>query len=63
MAGVKHGLVLAAPTIADKPAAARDRLKEWQGLTEQPLLYPPTVGVAPGRVRENFAAIADTFGS
>jgi probable F420-dependent oxidoreductase len=49
--------------IADKPAAARERLKQWQGLTEQPLLYPATVGASPGRVRENLAAIADTFSS
>jgi hypothetical protein len=26
-------------------------------------LYPATVGVAHDRVRENLAAIADTFGS
>jgi probable F420-dependent oxidoreductase len=48
--------------IAGRPDEARDRLRQWQGLTEQPLLYPPTVGVAPGRVRESLAAIADTFG-
>ncbi|HTO51829.1 MAG TPA: LLM class flavin-dependent oxidoreductase [Myxococcota bacterium] len=48
--------------IAGRPDEARERLREWQGLTEQPLLYPPTVGVAAGRVRENLAAIADTFG-
>jgi len=49
--------------IADKPAGARDRLKQWHGLTEQPLLYPATVGASPGRVKENFAAICETFGS
>jgi hypothetical protein len=49
--------------IAGRPDEARQRLHLWDGLTEQPLLYPPTVGVAPGRVRENLAAIADTFAS
>src|SRR5262245_26425349 len=48
--------------IADKPAAARDRMKQWEGLAEQALIYPATVGAAPGRVREYLAAIADTFG-
>ncbi|HXX49618.1 MAG TPA: LLM class flavin-dependent oxidoreductase [Myxococcota bacterium] len=49
--------------IAGRPDEARDRLRQWQGLTEQPLLYAATVGAAPGRVRENLAAIADTFGT
>ena len=49
--------------IADTPAAARDRLAQWRGLTEQPLLYPATVGASPERVRENIAAITETFGS
>jgi len=48
--------------IAGRPDEARDRLRQWQGLTEEPLLYAATVGAAPGRVRENLAAIADTFG-
>jgi probable F420-dependent oxidoreductase len=49
--------------IAGRPDEARDKLRQWHGLTEQPLLYPTGVGVAPGRMRENLAAIADTFGS
>ncbi len=49
--------------IAGRPDEVRDRLRLWDKLTEQPLLYPPTIGVAPGRVRENLAAIADTFAS
>ncbi|HKC52586.1 MAG TPA: LLM class flavin-dependent oxidoreductase [Myxococcota bacterium] len=47
--------------IAGRPDEVRDRLHLWDELTDQPLLYPPTVGVPPGRVRENLAAIADTF--
>jgi probable F420-dependent oxidoreductase len=47
--------------IAGRPDEARDRLREWHGLSDQALLYPPTVGASPARVRENLAAIADTF--
>lgn len=49
--------------IACRPDEAADRLRQWDGLTEQVLFYPPGVGVAPARVRENLAAIAETFGS
>jgi probable F420-dependent oxidoreductase len=48
--------------IACKPDEARDRLKQWNGLANQVLLYPATVGASPGRVRENVAAITDAFG-
>jgi len=47
--------------IACRPDEARDRLKQWDGLAEQVLFYPPSAGVAPGRVRENLAAIAEAF--
>ncbi len=47
--------------ITGRPGEARDRLKEWDGLTDHVLLYPPTVGASPGRARENAAAIIDTF--
>jgi hypothetical protein len=49
--------------IACRPDEARQRLAQWKGLTDHPLLYPATVGADPGRVRENLAAIADAFGS
>jgi probable F420-dependent oxidoreductase len=49
--------------IACRPDEARDRLKQWNGLTEQVLFYPPSAGVAPARVRENLAAIVDAFGA
>jgi probable F420-dependent oxidoreductase len=42
---------------------ARDRLAQWTDLTEEPLLYPPTVGVRPERVRANLDAILDLFGA
>jgi probable F420-dependent oxidoreductase len=47
--------------ITGRPDEARDRLKQWEGLTDHALLYPPTVGASPGRARENAAAIIETF--
>ncbi len=49
--------------IACRPDEAKDRLRQWDGLTEQVLFYPPSIGVSPARAKENLAAIADTFGS
>ena len=42
---------------------ARDRLAQWKELTDQPLLYAPTVGVPPERVRANLDAMFETFGT
>ncbi len=39
-----------------------DQLRQWEGLTDHILFYPPTVGTSPERVAENVAAIVDTFG-
>jgi len=47
--------------ITGRPDEVRDQLRQWEGLTEQVLLYPPTVGVAAERVRENLDATVDTF--
>jgi len=47
--------------IAGRPDDVRDRLHQWAGLADHVLLYPPSVGVAAGRVRENLGAIIDTF--
>jgi alkanesulfonate monooxygenase SsuD/methylene tetrahydromethanopterin reductase-like flavin-dependent oxidoreductase (luciferase family) len=55
--------VVDAIAIAGRPDEVRDRLREWEGLTDHPLLYPPTAGVSSERVRENLAAITDTFGA
>jgi alkanesulfonate monooxygenase SsuD/methylene tetrahydromethanopterin reductase-like flavin-dependent oxidoreductase (luciferase family) len=49
--------------IACTPDEARDRLAQWNDLTDEPLFYAPIVGVKPERVRENFDAILDLFGS
>ena len=40
----------------------RDQIGQWKGLAEHLLLYSPSIGVKPERVRENLAAIAETFG-
>jgi hypothetical protein len=49
--------------IACTPDEARDRLAQWKELTDQPLLYAPTVGVPPERVRANLDATLETFGT
>jgi probable F420-dependent oxidoreductase len=49
--------------IACTPDEARDRLAQWRDLCDEPLLYAPTVGVAPARVRANLDAILDVFGA
>jgi len=48
--------------IACTPDEARDRLTQWSELTDQPLLYAPTVGVPPGRLRDNLDAMLEIFG-
>jgi probable F420-dependent oxidoreductase len=48
--------------IACTPDEARDRLAQWEGLTDEVLFYAPTVGVPPERVRENLDAILQLFG-
>ncbi len=48
--------------IACTPDEARDRLDQWTGLTEDPLLYTPAVGVPRERVDSNLSAILEIFG-
>ncbi len=49
--------------IAGRPNDVRDQLKQWEGLADHVLFYPPSVGVAPGRAEANLNAIIETFGS
>ncbi len=49
--------------IACTPDEARDRLAQWKDLTEDPLLYAPSVAIASERVRENLESIVDVFGN
>ena len=53
--------LLDAIAVTGRPEEARDRLRAWGGLTDQVLLYPAAVGASPDRLRENVAAIIDTF--
>jgi probable F420-dependent oxidoreductase len=48
--------------IACTPDEAPDRLARWRELCDEVLLYAPTVGVPPERVRASNQAILDVFG-
>lgn len=48
--------------IACTPDEARDRLAQWEDLTDEPLFYAPAVGVEPERLRANLDTILDLFG-
>ena len=45
-----------------RAAFVRDRLKQWEGLTDQSLLYSPSAGMSPERIEENVNAIIETVG-
>jgi probable F420-dependent oxidoreductase len=49
--------------IACTPDEAVDRMAQWKDLTDEPLLYSPSVGVTPERLRANLDAMLDLFGS
>jgi alkanesulfonate monooxygenase SsuD/methylene tetrahydromethanopterin reductase-like flavin-dependent oxidoreductase (luciferase family) len=49
--------------IACTPDEAVDRMDQWKDLTDEPLLYPPAVGVPPERLRSNIDAMLDLFGN
>ena len=49
--------------IAGTPDETRDRLEQWSDLTDEPLLYAPSVGVPPERIQTNLDAMLDLFGS
>jgi probable F420-dependent oxidoreductase len=49
--------------IACTPDEAKDRLAQWNDLTDQPLFYPPSVGVRPEAMQRNLDLILDVFGS
>ncbi len=41
------------------PSEVRDRLRQWEGLSDHLLLYPASVGVEPERLRESAMGIVD----
>ena len=47
--------------ITGTPAEARERMQQWQGLTETPLLYSPSIGMSGERSLENVLSIAQCF--
>ena len=47
--------------ITGTPDEVRQQMEQWQGLTETPLLYTPSIGMSPERSIENHALIAQTF--
>ena len=47
--------------ITGTPAEARERMQQWQGLTETPLLYSPSIGMSGERSLENILSIAQCF--
>jgi len=49
--------------LAGTPDEVRDKVKQWDGLTDHLLFYSPSVGMRAERVDENLSAIAETFAS
>jgi probable F420-dependent oxidoreductase len=47
--------------ITGTPEEVKQRLEQWRGLTEQPLIYSPSIGMSEERTRENYRLIAETF--
>jgi hypothetical protein len=47
---------------AGTPDEVRDRLKQWDKLSDHLLLYSPSAGMSPGRIQENVTAIVETVG-
>ena len=49
--------------IAGRPQEVRDRIRQWDGLSDHLLLYSPSIGISAERIQENLTAIVETFGS
>ena len=49
--------------VTGTPEECREKLRLWEGVLDTPLLYAPSVGVAPARVAENNRLIVESFGS
>jgi probable F420-dependent oxidoreductase len=50
-------------SIAGTPDDCREKLKAYEGLLDHALLYPPSIGVRPDRVSENYRLIRENFGA
>ena len=49
-------------SITGTPSDVENQLADYQGLLDHVLLYPPSVGVSPDRVKENYKLMMDVFG-
>ncbi|MGH0029107.1 MAG: LLM class flavin-dependent oxidoreductase [Myxococcota bacterium] len=49
--------------IVGTPDEAKDKLSQWKDLTDQPLLYAPSVGVPGERIQSNVGHMFEIFGS
>jgi alkanesulfonate monooxygenase SsuD/methylene tetrahydromethanopterin reductase-like flavin-dependent oxidoreductase (luciferase family) len=47
---------------AGTPDEVRDRLKQWEKLSDHLLLYSPSAGMSAERIQENLTAIVETVG-
>ena len=47
--------------VTGTPDECRDRLRQWEGLIDTPLLYSPGIGVSFDRLAENNRRIVETF--
>ncbi len=48
--------------VAGTPDDCVDQLARYEGLLDHALIYPPSFGVRPDRVRENYRLMAEVFG-
>lgn len=62
MASFVSDEMVEAIAITGTPDDCRAKLARWEGLLDTPLLYAPSVGVAPERLAENNRLIVETFG-
>lgn len=44
------------------PDEVKDKIKQWEGLTDHFLFYSPSIGMKSDRITENMETIIDTFG-
>ena len=49
--------------VAGTPEDCEKQLARYDGLLDHVLLYPPSVGVSPDRVKENYKLMMEVFGS
>ena len=59
MAGCIPDALVDEIALVGTPDEAADRLEEWREFTDQPILFPASVGVAPERLAANLEHILD----